>query len=68
MRTARRKFYSVDWYRGDFCYRTTTGCTWEQVQNCKKTARLLGEKNQIRGNRCQRIPVLIWNTQKKEVY
>ena len=44
MRTTRRKIYSVDWYRGDFCYRTTTGCTWENVQECRKTARLLGEK------------------------
>lgn len=40
----RRKIYSVDWYCNGFCYRTTTGCTWEQVQDCKRTARLLGEK------------------------
>ena len=44
MRTTRRNIYSVDWYRGDFCYRTTTGCTWENVQECRRSARLLGEK------------------------
>jgi hypothetical protein len=43
-KTVRRKIYSVDWYNNGFCYRTTTGCTWEQVQDCKRTARLLGEK------------------------
>ena len=40
----RRKIYSVDWYNNGFCYRTTTGCTWEQVQDCRRTARMLGEK------------------------
>lgn len=44
MKTIKRKIYSVDWYYNGFCYRTTTGCTWEQVQDFKRTAKLLGEK------------------------
>lgn len=46
MRTIKRKtkIYSVDWIRNGFCYRTTMGCTWENVLECKRTAKLLGEK------------------------
>lgn len=40
----KTKIYSVDWYRGDWCYRTTTECTWQDVLECKRTAKLLGEK------------------------
>lgn len=40
----KTNIYSVDWIHNGFCYRTTMGCTWEDVLNCKKTARLLGEK------------------------
>ncbi len=40
----KTKIYSVDWLRNGFCYRTTMGCTWEDVKNCKRTAKLLGEK------------------------
>ena len=45
MRTIKRKtkIYSVDWYHGDHCYRTTMGSTWENVKDCKRTAKLLGE-------------------------
>ena len=45
MRTIKRKtkIYSVDWIRNGFCYRTTMGCTWENVKDCRKTAKLLGE-------------------------
>lgn len=45
MRTIKRKtkIYSVDWIRNGFCYRTTMGCTWENVLECKRTAKLLGE-------------------------
>ena len=45
MRTIKRKkkIYSVDWIRNGFCYRTTMGCTWEDVKDCKRTAKLLGE-------------------------
>lgn len=38
------KIYSVDWIRNGFCYRTTTRCKWEDVLECKRTAKLLGEK------------------------
>ena len=38
------KIYSVDWFRNGFCYRTTMECTWENVLDCKRTAKLLGEK------------------------
>ena len=45
MRTIKHKtkIYSVDWIRDGFCYRTTMGCTWEDVKDCKRTAKLLGE-------------------------
>ena len=38
------KRYDVDWIRNGFCYRTTTNCTFEQVKEMRKTAKLLGEK------------------------
>lgn len=38
------KKYDVDWIRNGFCYRTTTNCTFEQVKECRRTAKLLGEK------------------------
>lgn len=40
----KTKIYSVDWIRNGFCYRTTTECTWQDVLDCKRTAKLLGEK------------------------
>lgn len=40
----KTKIYSVDWLRDGFCYRTTMGCTWEDVLECKRTAKALGEK------------------------
>lgn len=39
--TERR--YTVHWYRNGFCYRSTTDCRKDDVENCKRTARLLGE-------------------------
>lgn len=42
-KVVRTKIYSVDWVRNGFCYRTTMGCTWEDVKQCKRTAKLLGE-------------------------
>lgn len=39
----KTKIYSVDWFRNGFCYRTTMECTWENVLDCKRTAKLLGE-------------------------
>ena len=35
--------YWVDWYRDDWCYRSTHGVTWEKVKEMKKTAKMLGE-------------------------
>lgn len=45
MRIIKRKtkIYSVNWYRGSHCYRTTMGCTWEDIKNYRRTAKLLGE-------------------------
>lgn len=40
----KTNIYSVDWLHNGFCYRTTMGCTWEDVLDCKRTARLMGEK------------------------
>lgn len=40
----KTKIYSVDWIRNGFCYRTTMGCTWEDVKAYRRTAKLLGEK------------------------
>ena len=38
------KYYSVDWYLNNgHCYRTTTCCTWKDVMDCKRTAKMLGE-------------------------
>lgn len=38
------KIYNVNWIRNGVCYRTTMGCDWEAVKDCKSTAKLLGEK------------------------
>ena len=43
-KVVKTKIYNVDWYRGDWCYRTTTGCKWEDVKDCKRAAKLMGEK------------------------
>lgn len=45
---ARKRFitekrYTIHWYRNGFCYRTTTDCPKEYVDNCKSIARSLGE-------------------------
>ena len=42
-KVVKTKIYNVDWYRGDWCYRTTTGCKWEDVKDCKRAAKLMGE-------------------------
>ena len=42
-KVVKTKIYSVDWIHNGFCYRTTMGCTWEDVKQCKSTAKLLGE-------------------------
>jgi hypothetical protein len=42
-KVVKTKIYSVDWIRNGFCYRTTMECTWEDVKQCKRTAKLLGE-------------------------
>lgn len=42
-RTLKVKYYTVDWYRNGFCYRTTLGCDMEAVKDCKRIAKLLGE-------------------------
>jgi len=39
-----RKYYIVDWYRNDFCYRTTTNVPFESLKDLRYTAKLLGEK------------------------
>lgn len=40
----RRKLYQVDWYtEGGWNYRTTFGCDWKAVQECKKQAKAMGE-------------------------
>ena len=39
----KQKIYSVNWYSNGFCYRTTTNCSWEDVQSIKRTAKLIGE-------------------------
>ena len=40
----RKNIYDVDWYRGNWCYRTTTGCYWSDVLECKRAAKLMGER------------------------
>ena len=39
----KTKLYTVNWVRNGFCYRTTMGCDWEAVKDCKRIAKLLGE-------------------------
>ena len=39
----KAKIYSVYWIRNGSCYRTTMGCTWEDVKKCRRSAKLLGE-------------------------
>lgn len=43
LRKSVYKLYSVDWYRGTWNYRTTTNCKWEDVLECKRAAKLMGE-------------------------
>jgi hypothetical protein len=33
----------VDWYYNGYRYRTTTGCTWEDVQDLRRQAKAIGE-------------------------
>ncbi len=41
---ARQKIYAVDWYYSNgYCYRTTTGCTWEDVKRLRRVAKAIGE-------------------------
>ena len=42
-RTLKVKYYTVHWFCNGFCYRTTRGCDIDDVKNCKRTAKLLGE-------------------------
>jgi len=45
MRTIKRKtkIYSVNWLHNGFCYCTTMGCKWEDVKECRRRAKLMGE-------------------------
>jgi hypothetical protein len=43
--TERR--YTIHWYCNGFCYKTTRDCPKDYVDNCKATARLLGEKVKV---------------------
>lgn len=42
-RVINERRYIVHWYRNGFCYRTTMDCPKDYVENCKRTAKLLGE-------------------------
>ena len=37
------KIYAVDWYYNGYRYRTTTGCTWADVQDLRRVAKSIGE-------------------------
>ena len=37
------KIYAVDWYYNGYRYRTTNGCTWEDVQDLRRQAKAIGE-------------------------
>ena len=41
------KRYTIHWYRNGFCYRTTTNCPKDYVDNSKKLAKALGETIKI---------------------
>ena len=42
-KVVKTKIYSVDWYHNGFCYCTTKGCTWEDVKECRRKAKFMGE-------------------------
>lgn len=46
----KKKIYDVDWYlRGtDYCYRSTYNVTWEQVKDIRRTAKMLGERVDVK--------------------
>lgn len=37
------KKYDIHWYCGTHCYRTTSNCTFEQVQESRKIAKVIGD-------------------------
>lgn len=43
----KKKYYTVNWYRNGFCYRTTVNVPYENLKDCRCTAKLLGEKIEI---------------------
>ena len=41
---ASNKLYWVHWYRNGFCYRSTHSVPKNELSNCRKMAKMLGEK------------------------
>ena len=39
----KTKIYYVRWYRNGYNYRDTSECTWDDVLECKRQAKELGE-------------------------
>lgn len=39
--------YDINWLTNGFCYRTSLNLTKEDLDNARKTARLLGEKIEV---------------------
>lgn len=39
----KQNLYWVDVYSNGFCYRSVSNCTWEDVKELRKVAKLLGE-------------------------
>ena len=37
------KIYYVRWYRNGYNYRDTSQCTWKDVLQCKRQAKMMGE-------------------------
>lgn len=41
--SAKQNLYWVNIYRNGFCYRSVHSCTWEQVKELRRNAKMLGE-------------------------
>jgi hypothetical protein len=39
----KENLYWVDMYSDGYCYRSVHSCTWEEVKQIRKTAKMLGE-------------------------
>lgn len=46
-RTRKQTFYTVHYYIGEWCYRTTLGVPKEKIKEIRENAKYMGEKIKI---------------------